>query len=235
MACRRARPRVPFMRAECHSMRPNGSRTAASVWQALAVNSPSNHAAFVDGGAIEVLCGILTSAISYPGLDVPARAVMWAAMALQALCTTYCDTPDGRCPWRWEQGTALAAGAALGVDAAEARSRALAQPLLVRSLGAYVCTGPVDGSGEPPWPSSASLASRLEPSIIPWAAASALGSLALSAEGRDAIERDSAGLTQCLCRLLRSPDALERAESLEVLHRLGMAPSRHGAGSSACA
>lgn len=196
---------------------------AEAIWS-LSFDSAANQAAFVQQGALEALSSTVSASRLYPTVAIPARCVMWAAAALHALCASYCTTPRRLCRWTWEQGRILTPAAAVSVDGEQARERTVSQPQLIASLVDHACAGPVDAapSAERPWPSNTHVGNRLAYSILPWAAAAALGSLALSPTGQEAILRGAEGTRalDCLCRLSRSPDHLERQHALAAVETL---------------
>jgi hypothetical protein len=201
---------------------------AEAIW-ILAFNSPPNHAALLELGAVETL-GALVTARDVHGVATPARAAMWAAAALQNLAASYCATPDGRCTWWWDGPRLVPRGgrASLTVDAEAARQRITAAPQLVAALVRYACEGPV-GAHDPghdhdesasPWPSKAVVESRTAPSVVPWAAAGALKNLALSDVGAAAVLR-RADAAACLCALAwSSRDWLESSKARAALEHL---------------
>lgn len=202
-----------------------GAEAAAEALWILSFNSPSNHAALVAGGAVQALAGALTARDAF-GVQTPARMSMWAAAALHSLGASYCASADGRCLWRWQQGAAvaLAPTGALTLDAAETRVLIGRQPRVLEVLVRHSCEGPAGASvleagSRGPWPSRALRTSRLEPSIVPWAAAGALQSLALDTTLAERL-RAHPDMRRCLCALSRSPDWLESSYALGALHHL---------------
>jgi len=151
--------------------------------------------------------------------------------------------------WQQGAAVALAPTSALNLDAAQTRTLIGQQPrvleVLVRHscvtstlhasahhsaapspqvLVRHSCDGPVGASAleagsSGPWPSRALRSSRLEPSIVPWAAAGALQSLALDTTLAERL-RAYPNTRRCLCALSRSPDWLESSSALGALHHL---------------
>ena len=197
---------------------------AEAIW-ILSFSSATNHRMLMGLGAIEVLAAMVT-ARDVHGLRTVPRAVMWAAAALQNLAASYCDTPDGRCAWRWSQG----GGTRLGIDEAQsvvvdanaARLSIGRVPRLLEALVAYACEGPAGPHDPPvgePWPSKAAVDSRAASSVVPWAAAGALKNLALSEEVAERLLQTPRA-AECLCRLARSRDWLESSKAQAALYHL---------------
>ena len=135
-------------------------------------------------------------------------------------------TSDGECAWRWDGGSSqlqLSEGQRVLIDGADVRRRVAAAPGVIDALVDAVCAGPVSEEDlDIPLPSLASIHSREAPSLVAWAAASALRTLAISPPLRNPI-LDARGVVaeQCLCNLTLSVDPLESTMSRAALYHLG--------------
>jgi len=218
------------------------ARAAEAIW-ILVYNSPTNHKAFVDAGAIEALAEYLLEtgtvrgdgkACLHKGQEVEGRgrtpchhARMWSAAALQNLAADYCG---GTCWFEWnEDNSALIPdpthehGAMEVTISAEKERQTMAKyDGLVDELVAMACSSIAHDKPSPdfPWPSAA-IMGRDDgmPSLVTWAAVGALKNLALS----DTLRHDLAsGMGyRCICDAYGSKDWLESEKAKIALHYMG--------------
>jgi hypothetical protein len=217
------------------------SAAAAHLIYIASYGDATNHQGFIDAQAVPALANLFQHSNAQP------IQAMWSAAALQNLAASYCETSDedGFCYWAWNRTNntdilQLTADSPLMSDGALARQQIRCNDALIQALQNWTCRGPVARikTSKTPRPghNAMSLHGGLRheecPSIVPWAAAGVLKTLALDisvSDGRRSAQSILNETAVCLCRLVYSPDYLEYSQSYGVWERVradGAVPCR---------
>jgi hypothetical protein len=194
---------------------PEEPQVAAELIWAATDNNMINLSGFIEKGAVEGLFRTM----QYYEFSV---AAMWSAAALMNMSTSYCGS--GRpCTWKRNEKDRLKATQDITVDGLVARLHISGLDGIWDLLLDQVCSSVAfEGVHGVVFPSQA-LRHTESSSVVPWAMAGLVKSLAL----RKASHKDIEAMVPCLCILSKSDDAFERRNAWEALYFLGREDACH--------
>ena len=197
---------IEYLREEPH--------VAAELIWAATENNYINLSEFIEKNVVEELFRVMR----YYEYSV---AAMWAAAALANMGTSYCGV--GPCKWRWNEFSKLKPTQEVEVDGLVARMHVAAidgiWDLLLDQVCSSVAFEEIRGITMP----SKAIRPADVASLVPWAMAGLIKTLALRPASRQMLE----ATVPCLCILSKSDDPLERRNSWEAMYHLGRDGSCH--------
>ena len=178
-----------------------GEEAAEAIW-ALTRLSVDNLEMSVDKGAIPAFVNVIMA-------DLSPRLTMFACACLKQLLNDQYSTPDGT----------YSSKARKMFSNEKARKSVVDTPGFVEKLADLLKNGRVkESTPREEWPRYALVDHRLKTSIQGWAAAAAIGTVALNADAR--AKFIAAGVLDVLCSMKQSPDSLEQVEVVYALQGL---------------